>query len=100
MSVDTRLHNVYLISGGYDHEKKAVIEKSAVPVTNAFFVRLNHKEHTLITTDDNGMLCSIYASGEKAQRINDSNLGPMQLCPIPPGMARQAYFVFDKDWQR
>jgi hypothetical protein len=100
MSVDTRLHNVYLISGGYDHEKKEVIEKSAVPVANAFFVRMNHKEHTLITTDDNGMLCSIYSSGEKAQRINDNNLGPMQLCPIPPNLARRAYFVSDKDWQR
>jgi len=99
MSPDTSLHNVYLISGGYDHETKCVVEKSAVPVRYGFFSRLNHKEHTLIATDEFGMLCSLGSTGKKLQRINDQNLGTLALNPIPPGIARQSYFAFDKEWQ-
>jgi len=99
MSPDTCLHNVYLISGGYDRETRSVIEKSAVPVRYGFFSRLNYKEHSLIATDEFGMLCSLGKEGKKLQRINDQNLGTLALNPIPPGIARQSYFAFDKAWQ-
>ena len=99
MSPNTYLHNIYLISGGYNRETGKVVEKTAVPVRHAFFSRLNHKEHTLIATDEYGMLSSLANTGTKLQRINDQNLGPLALNPIPPGIARQSYFAFDKEWQ-
>jgi len=98
-SVSTNLHNTYLISGQYDKEKGEVVEKTVVPVANGFFTRMNHKEQSLVTTDDFGMLHSIASGGNRLQRINDDNFGSLQLNIIPPGIARQSYFAFDKAWQ-
>src|ERR1039457_1433589 len=98
-SVSTNLHNTYLISGQYDKEKGAVVEKTVVPVANGFFTRMNHKEQSLVTTDEFGMLHSIGSGGNRLQRINDDNFGSLQLNIIPPGIPRQSYFAFDKEWQ-
>ena len=94
------LYNTYLVMGEYDAKTGKVVPKTLAPVTNRFFTRLNHKEQTLIATDDRGMLCSVNSKGELLQRINDANTGPLNLNPVPPGLARQAYFAFDKDWQK
>jgi hypothetical protein len=95
-SVSTNLHNTYLISGQYDKEKGAVVEKTVVPVANGFFTRMNHKEQSLVTTDEFGMLHSIGSGGNRLQRINDDNFGSLQLNIIPPGIPLQSYFAFDK----
>jgi hypothetical protein len=98
-SVQTSLYNTYLISGQYDKEKGSVVEKTVVPVANGFFTRMNHKEQSLITTDDFGMLHSMGSGGNRLQRINDDNFGSLQLNIIPPGIPSQSYFAFDKEWQ-
>jgi hypothetical protein len=84
------LYNTYLVMGEYDAKTGKVVPKTLAPVTNRFFTRLNHKEQTLIATDDRGMLCSVNSKGELLQRINDANTGPLNLNPVPPGLARQA----------
>lgn len=94
------LHNTYLMTGEYDTKARAVVKKTLAPVANRFFTRLNHLEQTLLSTDDRGMLCSVNAKGQVLQRINDTNKEPLVLNPVPPGLARQSYFVFDKDWQK
>lgn len=42
----------------------------------------------------------VNSSGQLLQRINDTNMGPLNLNPVPPGLARQAYFAFDREWQK
>ncbi len=98
-SVQTNLYNTYLISGQYDKETGSVVEKTVVPVANGFFTRMNHKEQSLITTDEFGMLHSMGSGGNRLQRINDDNFGSLQLHFIPPGIPRQSYFAYDKEWQ-
>ena len=94
------LHNTYLVTGEYDSTAGKVVRKTLAPVCNRFFTRMNHQEQSLISTDDRGMLGSVNSSGQFLQRINDANLGSLKLNPVPPGLARQSYFAFDKDWQK